>query len=39
MDLSGIKEVKKGTYMNCKKPGHYIKDCRSGKKPKGQRPN
>ena len=39
MDLSGIKEVKKGTCRNCKKPRYYIKDYKSGKKPKGQGPN
>jgi len=35
MDLTGIKEVKKGTYRNCKKPKYYIKDYKGGKKPKG----
>ena len=39
MDLSGIKEIKKGTCRNYKKPGHYIKDCKNRKKPKEQRPN
>ena len=39
MDLSGTKEVKKGTCKNCKKPRHYIKDYKSKKKPKGQRLN
>ena len=33
MDLSGIKETKRGTYKNCKKPRHYIKNYKSGKRP------
>ena len=39
MDLNSIKETKKGTCRNCKKLRHYIKDYKSGKKPKGQRLN
>jgi len=39
MDLSGIKETKKRIYRNYKKHRYYTKDCRSGKKPKGQRLN
>ena len=39
MDLSGIKETRKGTCRNYKKLRYYIKDYKSGKKPKGQRPN
>ena len=39
MDLSGIRETRRGTYRNCKKLRYYIKDCRNGKKPKGQRLN
>ncbi len=32
MDLSSIKEKRKGAYRGCKKIGYYIKDCKS--KPK-----
>ena len=37
MDLSGIKEKRKGAYKGCGKLGHYIKDCKS--KPREQRLN
>jgi len=30
MDLSGIKEIRRGTCRNCKKPRYYIKDYRNG---------
>ena len=36
MDLSGTKETRKGICRSYKKPKYYIKDCKSGKKPKGQ---
>ena len=39
MDLSGIKETRKGICRNYKKSRYYIKDCKSEKKPKGQRLN
>ena len=39
MDLSGTKETRRGTSRNYKKLRYYIKDCKSGKKPKGQRLN
>jgi hypothetical protein len=32
MDLSGIKETKRGICRNCKKLKHYIKDCKNGKR-------
>ena len=37
MNLSGIKEKRKGAYRGYKKEGHYIKKCRS--KPRGQKLN
>jgi len=37
MDLSGTKEKKKGTYRNCGKLGHYIREYRS--RLREQRPN
>ena len=39
MDLSGTKENRKFTCRKCGKPGHYANNCRSGRKPEGQRPN
>ena len=39
IDLSGTRENKKFTYRKYRKPGYYTNNCRSGKKPKGQRPN
>jgi len=33
MDLNGTKETKRGTCKNYKKLKHYIKDCKSGKRP------
>ena len=37
MDLSGIKEKRKGACRDCGKIGYYAKDCKS--KPREQRLN
>ena len=37
MDLSGIREKRKGACKGCKKIGYYIRNCRN--KPKEQRLN
>jgi len=37
IDLSGIREKRKGAYKSCGKIGYYIRDYRS--KPREQRPN
>ncbi len=37
IDLNGIRETRKGACRNCRKVGHYIRECRS--RPREQRPN
>ena len=29
MDLSGIREIRKGAYKNCSKLGHYMREYRN----------